>query len=64
MTDYSGQVIFSYTYDAFGGLKSITGTLANEFRFTGEQFDADAGLYYFRARHYDPSTGILPCTRT
>jgi RHS repeat-associated protein len=25
--------------------------------FTGEQYDEDSGLYYLRARHYDPATG-------
>jgi RHS repeat-associated protein len=27
------------------------------FRFTGEQRDSESGLYYLRARYYDPQTG-------
>lgn len=25
--------------------------------FTGREYDAETGLYYYRARHYDPGTG-------
>ncbi len=46
----------TYAYDAFGTLRSRTGTTANEFTFTGEQTDP-AGLQYLRARYYDPSIG-------
>jgi RHS repeat-associated protein len=49
------------TYDAFGEVRTESGTLSTDFLFTGEQFDAKArqwqGLYYLRARYYDPSTG-------
>ncbi len=47
----------SYDYEAFGALKSSSGSLANAFRFAGEQSDAETGLYCLRARYYDPSTG-------
>ena len=50
-----------WTYDAFGEVRTQSGTLSSDFLFTGEQFDAKArpgqGLYYLRARYYDPSTG-------
>src|SRR6266851_2321199 len=29
----------------------------NKFRFTGEALDPGTGLYYLRARYYDPSVG-------
>ncbi len=25
--------------------------------FTDREYDAESGLYYYRARHYDPATG-------
>ncbi len=55
----SGAVTDSYTYDVFGAPRSTAGTTANDFRFTGEQNDRNAnrGLYYLRARHYDPALG-------
>ena len=32
-------------------------SLANPFRFTGREWDAESGLYYYRARYYDPQLG-------
>jgi RHS repeat-associated protein len=29
----------------------------NNFRYTGREFDTETGLYYYRARYYDPQTG-------
>lgn len=59
LTDINGAVTDSYTYDAFGALRSQTGSTANDFRFTGQQndYNANRGLYYLRARHYDPALG-------
>ncbi len=37
LTDASGSVTDSYTYDVFGALRSQTGTTANDFRYTGQQ---------------------------
>jgi RHS repeat-associated protein len=31
--------------------------MTNPFMFAGQYFDSDSGLYYLRARYYDPSTG-------
>ena len=28
-----------------------------DFRFTGREFDAETGFYYYRSRYYDPNTG-------
>jgi RHS repeat-associated protein len=55
LTNGSGGVVGSYAYDVFGG--TVSGPAGNEWRFTGEQRDADSGLYYLRARYYDPATG-------
>ena len=46
-------------YDAFRAPRTVTGATPNDFRFTGQQADAKAnrGLYYLRARHYDPNLG-------
>ena len=57
LTDASGAVTDTYTYDAFGTLLSRTGTTANDYLYAGERFDADLGLYYLRARHMNPATG-------
>jgi len=56
LTDSSGTSQAAYTYDPYGGLASSTGTITNPFRFCGQYQDAESGLYYLRARYYDPVT--------
>jgi RHS repeat-associated protein len=57
LTDSSGALASSYTFDSFGKTTASTGTLANPFRYAGREFDQETGLYYDRARYYDPSAG-------
>jgi RHS repeat-associated protein len=47
----------SYEYDAFGNSFTKTGTTPNNYLYRGEQYDPDLGLYYLRARYYNPATG-------
>jgi RHS repeat-associated protein len=47
----------SYEYDAFGNSVSTSGSTPNNYLYRGEQFDPDLGLYYLRARYYNPLTG-------
>ncbi len=54
LTDGSGTVTATYTYDVFG---AHTGGGSNQWLFTGEQRDGDSSLYYLRARYYDPAIG-------
>jgi len=42
--------------DPYGGLASSTGLLTNPFRFGGQYQDSESGLYYLRARYFDPAT--------
>ena len=49
----------SYRYAAFGNNRGVTGTINNPFLFTGQQLDAETGLYYLRARYYHPEFGIF-----
>jgi RHS repeat-associated protein len=46
-----------YTYDSFGNITASTGSINNRYRFTGREFDPETGLYYYRARYYDPLSG-------
>jgi RHS repeat-associated protein len=75
LTDETGTVTDTYTYDAFGiqlsqqvrnpasGLLEPVSTdnrsliTDNSYRYCGEYFDADSGMYYLRARHMNPETG-------
>jgi RHS repeat-associated protein len=53
----AGALANTYTYDSFGKLTASTGTLTNPFQFTGREFDQETGIYFYRARYYDPQIG-------
>ncbi|MCC6188571.1 MAG: RHS repeat-associated core domain-containing protein [Anaerolineales bacterium] len=57
MSDLAGQGAATYTYDAFGTLRSQMGGAESAFTFSGEQVDPEAGLVFLRARYYDPAVG-------
>jgi RHS repeat-associated protein len=57
LTNLSGTVTDTYEYDAFGYLLTSTGTTPSTYLYRGEQYDANLGLYYLRARYYNPATG-------
>jgi len=56
MTNESGQAVAQYDYYAFGAVRAASGS-GDEYLFTGEQWDAAAGLYFLRARYYEPGVG-------
>ena len=57
LTDQAGAVTDTYDFDAFGTLIARTGATPNEYLYAGEQFDANVGFYYLRARYMNPATG-------
>lgn len=65
MVNASGSVVESYEYDAYGntkifnasGTELTTSAIGNRYMFQGREYDFATGLYYFRARWYDPDTG-------
>jgi RHS repeat-associated protein len=57
LSDASGTVTDTWDYDAFGILIARTGTTANVYLYAGEQWDADLGMYFLRARYMQPGTG-------
>ena len=54
LTNSSGSIVESATYDSFG---NATGNLTTRYGYTGREFDADLGLQYSRARWYDATVG-------
>ncbi|WP_411347183.1 RHS repeat-associated core domain-containing protein [Paenibacillus sp. WLX2291] len=52
-----GSVVNSYQYDEWGSLTQQKETVGNEFKYAGETYDAETGLYYLKARYYDPAQG-------
>lgn len=57
VTGHAGTLDWQVFYTPFGEELGSTGTSANTLRFTGRERDPDTGLYYFRARYYDPEIG-------
>jgi len=55
-TNGSGQVTTTRAYDPWGRLDPAN-TVSNGLGFTGREWDAETGLYYVRARYYDPGLG-------
>jgi len=53
----SGAIENRYEYDIFGNPTLSIELYANEIRYAGEFFDVSTGLYYLRARYYNPYTG-------
>ena len=60
LVDASGKTVVNYTYDSWGKLLSITGSLKdtvgvqNPFRYRGYYYDNETGMYYLKNRYYDP----------
>ena len=57
LSNAAGSIANTYTYDSFGKLTASTGSLVNPFQYTARESDTETGLYYYRARYYDPSSG-------
>jgi RHS repeat-associated protein len=57
LSNTSGALAQTYTFDSFGKQAASSGSLTNPFQYTGREFDPETGLYYYRARYYDPTTG-------
>ena len=53
LTDSSGAINTSYTYEPFGKT-TAGGTNANPYQFTGRENDG-TGLFFYRARYYSPT---------
>lgn len=47
------QIVSSYDYDAWGNPLNNTVSEESKYRYTGREFDDEAGLHNFRARLYD-----------
>ncbi len=57
LTGTAATVVGTYSFDPHGNQTAHTGTTPSSFLYTGELQDAGSGLYYLRARYYDPTTG-------
>jgi RHS repeat-associated protein len=55
VTNSSGAVTLTREYDLWGNL--LLGSATSGYAYTGREWDAEAGIYYYRARYYDPKIG-------
>jgi hypothetical protein len=56
VSGHNGGLTQSVKYAAFGAVQSSTGSSPNRLKYTGREDDG-TGLYYYRARYYDPVIG-------
>jgi RHS repeat-associated protein len=54
LTSTAAAVSDTYTYDAFGMLQAANGSTINNYRYVGEQWDPELGMYDLRGRYYHP----------
>jgi RHS repeat-associated protein len=57
LTNSSGNTVEVYEYDVYGRVGASDPNHPNRFMFTGREFDKETGLYYYRARYYNPQIG-------
>jgi RHS repeat-associated protein len=58
LIDETGQVVREYAYTPFGEMTETTpagvAPVENPLTYTAREWDAEVGLYSYRARYYDP----------
>ncbi len=57
LSNAAGALAQTYTFDSFGKLTGSSGSLTNPLQYTSREFDSETGLYFYRARYYDPAAG-------
>jgi RHS repeat-associated protein len=66
LTDVNGTFVEYYEYNVFGEpiiwdvntMEIVdSSVVGNPYMFTGREYDSDTGLYYYRARYYNPYIG-------
>jgi RHS repeat-associated protein len=54
-TSQAGAAVHEYRYNAWGEIQQ--GASEPGYAFTAREWDPEIGLYYYRARYYDPGSG-------
>jgi len=63
LSDNGGQMTERYEYDVFGE-PNTTSSVGNPYLFRGRRYDAEAGLYYYRAKILRPRYWQIPADRS
>jgi RHS repeat-associated protein len=56
LSNASGNIVQTYSYDSFGNM-TATGSIRQPFTYTAREYDYATGMYFYRARYYDPKVG-------
>ncbi len=57
LTDASGTLQDTLTYDGFGNATESNSSFGDRYKYTGREFDSETGLQYNRARYYTAAIG-------
>jgi RHS repeat-associated protein len=60
LTNASGKVVSTYSYDAWGNIIGRTGTIETPYMYRGRFgyiYDKETALYFLQSRYYDPQIG-------
>jgi RHS repeat-associated protein len=57
LSNAGGALAQTYTYDSFGNQTASSGSLTNPLQYTSRELDSETGLYFYRARYFDPTSG-------
>ncbi len=57
LSDSAGDTVQTYEYSIYGQVAASDPNHPNPYLFTGRRFDTETGLYYYRARYYNPYIG-------
>ena len=57
ISTHTGEAAQQNAFTAFGNQLRAAGAEVTSLRYTGREFDDETGLYYYRARFYDPLIG-------
>jgi len=57
ITDADGRPQQRLAYMPYGATQANSGTLDVRHKYTGQELDAEIGLYFYNARYYDPVLG-------
>lgn len=65
VTNAMGIIVEQYEYDAYGQVAFFDGAylplsasaIGNPYLFTGQRYDAESGLYFYKSRYYSPVLG-------
>ncbi len=57
ITDENQNLVQRYEYDAYGNITHRETNFEQPYTYTGREFDEESGLFFYRARYYDPTVG-------